>query len=313
MSAATPMGYFLHSAGPAAHATMVLGWVFGAICAAVCVIVFVLLAVAIARRRSPEETRGINRDNKGLRWVFIGAGISTVILFGMAVYALIALNRVAYPPGAPQLELTVTGYQWWWRVEYGDADPARRFVTANEIHIPVGVPVLINLRSADVIHSFWAPLLAGKTQMIPGLANRQWLQADAPGVYRGQCVQFCGVQHAHMAFEIVAQSRTDFDAWRDGQIKPAPLAASAGAKIFQRDCAACHAIRGAGDAGGYAPDLTHLQSRRMIAAGMLTNTPGHVAYWIAHTQDVKPGARMPAFRYSATDEAVLLAYLATLH
>jgi len=125
-------------------------------------------------------------------WIYIGTGVSTCILFALAIYTLITLNVIAKPPYAPALTLTVTGYDWWWKVEYEDDDPTYSFVTANEIHIPVGVPVLVKLKSADVIHAFWVPMLAGKTQMIPGLTNQQWIEADAEGVYRGQCTQYCG-------------------------------------------------------------------------------------------------------------------------
>jgi cytochrome c oxidase subunit 2 len=193
-------------------------------------------------------------------------------------------------------------------------------VTANEIHIPVGEPVKIVLKSADVIHAFWVPQLAGKTQTIPGQINEQWIQADTPGVYRGQCSQFCGAQHAHMAFEVVAQDRAGFDAWRRAEALPAaPIAADAntlasnGRKLFLDRCAGCHTVRGTDAHGAQAPDLTHLDSRRLIAAGVMTNTPEHQLDWIAHAQRIKPDSLMPGIALTADEAAALSTYLATLH
>jgi cytochrome c oxidase subunit 2 len=313
---AAPLNYFLHSYGPASLPTMHLGWVFVAVVVTVFAIIALLLAGALFRKRSPAGPQAIGRENEGMRWIYIGTGLSTVALFALAVYMLVTLDKVASPTQAPALTVTVTAYDWWWKVEYEDDDPARRFVTANEIHIPVGQPVLVKLQSADVIHAFWAPLLAGKTQMIPGLINRQWLQADAEGVYRGQCVQFCGLQHAHMGFEIVAQRAEAFQSWQDAQRKMAASVskpdAAAGRAFFIDHCAGCHTVRGTEAAGRHAPDLTHLNSRRTIAAGLLTNTPGHRIEWITHVQDLKPGARMPAFALTPPETAALSAFLSTL-
>ena len=214
-----PLNYFLHSYGPASMPTMHLGWVFVALLLAIFVTIALLLAVAILHKRPAKDPHPIGREDKGILWIYIGTGISTCILFALAIYSLITLNAISKPTHAPALTLTVTGYDWWWKVEYEDDDPTRSFVTANEIHIPVGQPVLVKLKSADVIHAFWVPMLAGKTQMIPGLTNQQWIQADAEGVYRGQCTQYCGVQHAHMGLEVVAQSETEFLKWQDAQRK----------------------------------------------------------------------------------------------
>jgi cytochrome c oxidase subunit 2 len=314
---AAPLNYFLHSYGPASTPTMVLGWVFTAVMAAVFVIVALLLAGALFRKRTVENPWSIGRENEGMRWIYIGTGISTAILFALVLYMLVTLNTVANPTRAPALTVTVTGYDWWWKVEYEDGEPAHRFVTANEIHIPVGQPVLVELKSADVIHAFWAPMLAGKTQMIPGQINRQWLEADAEGVYRGQCVQYCGLQHAHMGFEIVAQSPAAFRAWQDAQRKAAAPAsapdAKAGQELFIERCSGCHSVRGIGATGAHAPDLTHLNSRRLIAAGLLTNTPEQRVRWITHVQELKPGARMPSFELPPGEITALSAFLSTLN
>ncbi|WP_143749562.1 c-type cytochrome, partial [Caballeronia arvi] len=218
----------------------------------------------------------------------------------------------------PALTITVTAYNWWWKISYeGAADPSDRFTTANEIHIPVGEPVRIRLESAGVIHTFWVPALAGKTQAIPGQTNQQWIQADAPGIYRGQCSQFCGAQHAHMAFEVVAQSRADFASWSASQAalhEPANqnASAAAGHKLFDERCAGCHAVRGTSAAGALAPDLTHLNSRRLIAAGTLSNSPTHQLDWIEHAQRIKPDAWMPSMTLTRAEAENLAAFLATL-
>lgn len=312
-----PLEYFLHSGGPAATPTMHLGWGLTALCVAVVVIIAVLLAAALAHRRPPATTDALGKEERGLGWVYIGVGLSTLALLASLVYTLVTLQAVAQPSAAPAMTITVTGYDWWWKIDYGDtADPSHHFVTANEIHIPVGMPVRIGLRSADVIHAFWVPRLAGKTQAIPGQTNTQWIQADAPGVYRGQCTQFCGAQHAHMAFDVVAQPQADFDAWRDAQVRQAPAPVDdqlrTGQKIFMDRCAGCHTIRGSDAAGVQAPDLTHIGSRRQLAADTLTNTPDHLLDWIQHAQQIKPDSLMPSIALSVQDATALSAYLATL-
>ena len=319
---AAPLNYFLHAAGPAATPTLRLGWIFAAICVAVCLIIAVLLSVAILRRRPMPllvDPGALAATGGGSNWIYVGAGVSTVVLVAMLVYALMTLESVARPNDAPSLTITVTAYDWWWKIAYTDsADPAQRFVTANEMHIPVGEPVKVELKSADVIHAFWVPVLAGKTQTIPGQTNEQWIEADRPGVYRGQCSQFCGAQHAHMALEVIAQSRADFAAWRAQQAQPhvqsaaASPSVAAGQKLFDERCAGCHAIRGSSAVGAQAPDLTHLNTRRLIAAGMLSNTAANQLDWITHAQQIKPESMMPSMILSRDEAADLSAFLATL-
>jgi cytochrome c oxidase subunit 2 len=319
-SPTAPLNYFLPAAGPAAAPTMRLGWALTAIAVCVTLIVAGLLIGAIARKRPAAPSDSLDAEAGGMRWIYVGTGVSSIVLFGMLVSVLVTLESVASPGAHPQLTLTVTAYDWWWKVDYADdPDPARNFSTANEIHIPVGEPVKVQLKSADVVHAFWVPQLAGKTQTIPGQTNEQWIQADHAGVYRGQCSQFCGAQHAHMAFEVVAQNAADFNAWRDAQGRPAaPVsdrgdpALAAGRHLFAERCAGCHMIRGTGAAGLQAPDLTHLGSRRTIAAGALTNTPDHLLDWIQHAQRIKPEALMPNIALTTGDAAALSAYLATL-
>ncbi|WP_116137680.1 cytochrome c oxidase subunit II [Trinickia diaoshuihuensis] len=320
MSAA-PLQYLLHAAGPASAPTYRLGWVLIALVMAVIVIIAALLIGAMTRRRTPPPagtSASLPPDAGGLNWIVIGTGVSSVALFGALVYAMATLDSVAAPPRETGLTIEVTAYDWWWKVDYPDAiDPSRSFVTANEIHIPVGVPVRVELRSADVIHTFWAPRLAGKTEMIPGQTNVQWIEADTPGIYRGQCSQFCGSQHAHMAFEVVAEPQARFDAWRDAQLRVAQPVNSpdvrTGQRVFADRCAGCHSVRGTPADGMQAPDLTHLASRRLIAAGQMTNTAEHRLDWIEHAQRIKPDSLMPSIALSAADAAALDAYLSTLH
>ena len=220
-------------------------------------------------------------------------------------------------PTRTVLTLQVTAAQWWWSVRYQSGEPDRVFTTANEIHIPVGRPVRIELTSQDVIHSFWIPQLAGKMDVIPGQTNVAWLQADQPGAYRGQCGEYCGAQHAHMAMYVIADAPQEYALWVRDQLRaaatPASEAARFGAQAFAAHCAACHAVRGT-DAGGIlGPDLTHLMSRQTIAAGLLPNTPGNLAAWIADSQALKPGSRMPALALSGRDLSATRTYLQTLH
>ncbi|WP_084515331.1 cytochrome c oxidase subunit II [Burkholderia sp. WSM2230] len=309
----TPLAYFLRSEGPAAQPVLHLGWVLAAICSSVCLLIAIMLLVAMFRRRKDEDAKALKAEG-GLSFIYVGTTISTLVLLGITVYMLVVLAQVADPPREPALTVTVTAYDWWWKVDYGEG--SSHFATANELHIPVGVPVLLLLRSADVIHAFWVPELSGKTQAIPGVTNRQWLQADRPGTFRGQCTQYCGVQHAHMAFEVYAQPQADFDRWLAAQQSPAPVAttdsAKRGAKLFEERCAGCHTIRGSNSTGVQAPDLTHVMSRRLIAAGTVVNTPKNLMNWVQHVQDIKPGTLMPDMKLSPEEASGLSAYLATL-
>ncbi|HKT65883.1 MAG TPA: cytochrome c oxidase subunit II, partial [Burkholderia sp.] len=221
-----PLAYLAHAAGPAAQPVFVLGWALLALCTFVCVAIAAMLLIAMFRRRAQAG----GADGSGLAIVTVGSAISIVLLFGALVYMLRVLGAVASPPRPPALTIEVTAHDWWWAVRYPDDAGGTAFVTANEIHIPAGEPVAVELKSADVIHAFWVPQLAGKTQTIPGQTNRQWLQADRPGIYRGQCSQYCGAQHAHMALEVVAEPPDAFRAWLGAQRQPAPAPAAGAAQ-----------------------------------------------------------------------------------
>ncbi len=311
-----PMAY-LQTFGPAGDPVTRLGWGLGIVSIGVVVIVTGLVVWAILRRRAaarPHEL-AVDSDSGGLPWIYIGVGISSVVLIACATWTMFTIAAVAMPAHA-DTTLRITAAQWWWSVRYDDPDPARIFDTANEIHIPVGRPVRIELSSADVIHSFWIPQLGGKMDVVPGQTNAMWLQADRPGVYRGQCGEYCGAQHAHMAMAVVADDPAAYAAWRDRQLREAVAADTPttrhGQEEFVAHCAACHTVRGAGAGGILGPDLTHLMSRRTIAAGMLPNSPGNLAAWIADSQALKPGSRMPRMELSGPDLQAVVAYLDTL-
>ncbi|MEO7057394.1 MAG: cytochrome c oxidase subunit II, partial [Caldimonas sp.] len=285
----TPMSY-LRTFGPAGDPATRLGWGLGLVSIAVVLIITVLLLMAVLRRRAAESdpaALAVRSDEGGMRWLYIGVGISTVVLLACAVWTMFTVAAVAMP-ARTDLTLQVTASQWWWSVRYESGEPDRVFTTANEIHIPVGSPVRIELKSQDVIHSFWIPQLGGKMDVIPGQTNVTWLQADKPGVYRGQCGEYCGAQHAHMAMYVVADAPADYAAWLRGQLGDAKAPTTAperlGQQTFLARCAACHAVRGTEAGGILGPDLTHLMSRRTIAAGLLPNTPGNLGAWVSNSQ-----------------------------
>lgn len=322
--AASPMTYLL-SAGAAAHPVMRLAWGLLAVSVIVILVItaFVLLGVLRKRPAMPLDAAGrppVSHGGNGLPWIYIGVGISSVVLFGCTVWMYVVLAAVAQPPGDPKLTLDVTGHQWWWEVRYRrEGQPGRTFLTANEIHLPVGQPVRVRLISDNVIHSFWVPQLAGKMDVIPGQTNVAWLEADKPGVYRGQCTEYCGVQHAHMALQVVAEDGQKFKAWWDHQLQkpkpPASAQARRGQQVFQSHCSVCHTVRGAGFSahGIVGPDLTHVMSRRRIAAGTLLNTTGYLAAWIANAQALKPGVEMPTMDLTSRQLVDVVAYVKTLH
>lgn len=314
---ANDMGY-LSGFGSRAHPVVSLTWGLLAISLAVVAIVIGLLLFGVFRRRSPSSAviPRPQRLGDGLTWVYVGTGVSTVTLFIAAFWTMRVLAAVVQPAEAPALTLDIVGHQWWWEARYSGEPQSNIFVTANEIHIPVGAPVRIRLMSEDVIHSFWIPALSGKTDLIPGQTNETWIEADRAGVYRGQCSEFCGDQHAGMAMYVVAQAPEDFERWRKQQIAPARLSEEGamvdGRHAFELRCGACHTVRGA-DAGGIAgPDLTHLMSRANIAAGLLPNTPGYLSAWIADPQRLKPGTHMPRVELAAGELQAIGGFLQTL-
>ena len=263
----------------------------------------------------------------GARWrrliatrsFIFGAGVACpiVVLTVLLVYGLSIFGILrAGPP--PDLRIEVTGERWWWRVHYLDTSGAVAFATANEIRVPVGAEVEFALKTADVIHSFWAPSLAGKLDMIPGRVNTFDFRADRAGTYRGQCAEYCGEQHALMAFDVVAQTPADYERWHSRQVMPAQASADPeigrGRELFlAHGCGACHAVRGIGAEGLIGPDLTHVGGRISLAAGTLPNSVGALAGWIASSQHLKPENLMPSYSYlSGEDLRAVAAYLNSL-
>ena len=303
-------------AGPMARDLDGLFWLFTLTCTAVWVAVMLVLAAALLRR-PPGTEAGAARSAKRSARVVGGAVAATVlVIIGLTAASYLATRSVASDqPDA--LVIRLRGYQWWWEVTYPDPRPDRVLLTANEIHIPVGRPVRIELGAADVIHSFWVPNLSGKQDMIPGRTNSLVLMAERPGTYRAQCAEFCGLQHAHMALHVVAEAPEDFERWRDAQLAeaaaPGNAEEEAGRRIVEsRACAACHTLRGTQAAGNLGPDLTHVAGRQFIAAGMLPSTRGAFAAWVADPQSVKPGNNMPMVPLNAEELQAVSAYLARL-
>lgn len=304
--------------GPAAERLLELSWVLFAMGGAVLALVVVLLLYAVFRRRRPPLPPAAAADRRATRWIVIGGVVfPAVVLSAFFPYVLRVQRETHQPPEDAVLTIEVRGYRWWWAVRYLSDDGQPAFETANEIRIPVGQPVRVRLASADVIHSFWVPRLQGKLDMIPGRVNETWIQADAPGVYRGQCAEYCGHQHAKMAFLVVAEPPDSFAAWYARQLRPAaepsdPRAARGRSVFLGSGCAACHTIRGTRAAGTLGPDLTHVGSRLTLAAATVANTPGHLGGWIADPQSIKPGSLMPATPLAPADLGALVHYLEML-
>lgn len=290
----------LDAAGPAARRLENLGWpvLVGFLVTSA---VMWLLLVWVARRRTgslaehaPIEARG------GGRWLLVGGLAIPAIAFAEAYFATVytmGTFPMGHEPEGPA-QIRVVGRQWWWEVHYRIGGLTERFVTANEIHVPAGRPIDVELESRDVIHSFWVPRLHGKVDLIPGLVNRIRIQADRPGTYEGACAEFCGPQHARMRFVVIADSPEDFRRWLEHQREPAPAPATAaalrGRRLFEgAACATCHTVRGTDAKGTVGPDLTHLASRRTIAGASLTRDVATLHAWVANAQSLKPGARMP--------------------
>ena len=297
-----------------------LFWFFTGICGVIWVLVLLVLAVAVWRRRagvSDPLDLDASRESRMTGVVGGAVAVSAVILVGLTLLSFFANRTLADIGKDSQLTIRVTGHQWWWEVRYEYPEPDRVFTTANEIHIPAGQPVRLILASTDVIHSFWVPSLSGKLDLIPGRENLLDIEAHAPGVYRGQCAEFCGEQHANMAVLVKADTRRDFDAWVDAQIKPAPEPSADEPRLghdmfLSSSCVMCHRIRGTLAGGSVAPDLTHLASRSTIAAGTLPLSRGNLAAWIIDPQGIKPGAHMPVTELKPVELNAIVAYLETL-
>ncbi|HET8657184.1 MAG TPA: cytochrome c oxidase subunit II [Longimicrobiaceae bacterium] len=305
-------------AGPQARRIDDLTWLFTWLGAAVYVVVIGFLLYAVWRgHRRAENAAGPEVERRMRNWVVGAVGATLVILVFLLFANLTTGRAMGHFTGPDALTIRVTGHQWWWEVEYEDPVPARRVVTANEIHVPVGRRVRLQVRSADVIHSFWAPNLQGKLDLIPGYLGTTYFEADRPGVYHGRCAEFCGLQHAHMDFLVVAETPAKFRAWYEAQLHPGSVPTGTieqkGQQVFlTRACSSCHTIRGTPAGGTVGPDLTHVGSRMSLAAVTLANTRGHLAGWVLDPQRIKPGAKMPPNPLAPDELQALLSYLESL-
>jgi cytochrome c oxidase subunit II len=303
----------LAPSGENARELAALWWLMFSVLSAAFVIVVAALFYALYRTPSPNSWIRT-------RHVIIGGGIIfpaiTIVVFFLAS---LQLSWLTAPRDREQPAVEVIGHQFWWEVRYPNGEASSTpIISANEVRLPVGEPVYFDVTTEDVIHSFWIPKLGGKIDMIPGQINRISLKAEKPGVFRGQCYEFCGAQHANMAFSVIAMPREEFAAWLANEAKPAPmpedLILQQGQRAFvAAGCGSCHRIRGTISEGASAPDLTHVAGRLTLAAGMFNNTPGNMAAWIVSAQQMKPGNNMPSFNgLDGPTLRALTAYLASL-
>jgi len=279
------------------------------ICAVILALVTALVVLCIVKFRAREGAAEPAQTHGHTRLEILWTAVPFLIVVALFVLTARTMGASDPAPAADrEPDLTVIGHQWWWEVRYPSGA-----VAANEIHIPAGRPLLVELRSADVIHDFWVPALARKIDANPGRPNHFWMSADAPGVYDGACAEFCGAQHAWMRIRVVAESADQFAAWERQQLAPAPATASRGRTLFaDLTCARCHTIRGVSPELSVAPDLTHLAGRSTLAAGLLENNPANLAAWLKDPQALKPGSHMPSLKLTDAEVGDLVAYFGSL-
>jgi cytochrome c oxidase subunit II len=303
----------LTPAGPAARSIAGLWWFMFAISIIVFLAVVITLAIALWRSRGNEEdeVRAHRLSYGMITWG--GAIVPGIIVLALMAYNTSVTVRLETPPPDNVLEVAVRAHHFWWEVNYHQYG----FMTANEIHVPTGQPFVVLLDSEDVIHSFWVPQLHGKRDLMPDFTGRLWMQADEPGIYRGQCAEFCGLQHAKMHFLVVALEPNDFQAWLQQQLTEPSIPTSGralrGRQVFMgSECVYCHAISGTNATSTFGPDLTNIASRMELGAGTLPNTRGNLAAWIIDAQHFKPGNYMPPMPVAGPDLQDMLHYMDTL-
>ena len=286
-------------------------------------LVLIALVVYVARRRHsmsdiPEPMPTTPQSDRWAKVAVSGAMVVTVLLlFTMMIGSFVTGHALGNMNRQTAYTIDVYAHQWWWEVQYPNDEPYKTVVTANEIHVPLGVQLRIHGTSRDVIHSFWAPNVQGKRDLMPGYDTDVMMQIDQPGRWRGQCAEYCGEQHAHMSFYMVAEPNHQFQQWLEQQaqssIAPSTPQTVHGQQVFlSHACVMCHTIRGTPAGSRVGPDLTHLASRATIAAGLLPNTIGNLGGWILNAQALKPGCSMPPNQMTGSDLQDLLAYLGTL-
>lgn len=297
---------------PQARAIFHLAIVAGIIFAIIFALVAGMIVYALMRCRW-HEGEGDPKQVAGNKTVeLVWTVIPCLIVIALFVLSWKTMNA-SDPPPAPEPDIVVTGHQWWWEARY----PKSGVVTANEIHIPAGVPLSIRIETADVLHEFWVPEIGRKITAVPGHPNNIWIQSDHPQTYLGVCSEFCGTQHAWMHFLIVAEAPAEFQAWEQAQLAPAqnPTGESAllGRALFQEtSCMNCHAIRGTLASAGVGPDLTHFASRKILGAGVVDNTPANLRRWLRDPQEVKPGVKMPDYKFTDSQVTQMSDYIETL-
>ncbi|EQB00946.1 cytochrome c oxidase subunit II [Sphingobium sp. HDIP04] len=290
-------------AGPYAGSITTLSWILLAMAAGVLAVVLAALYVALFGSGRLKQKLG------GTKAVWIGGiAFPVIVLTLLLVYGLSLTRNLTAPVPTEAMRVRITGEMWWWRVAYLDGQGQPYMLDANELHIPAGRPVVLELESSDVIHSFWVPRLSGKLDMVPGRRNILPIQADTPGVFGGQCAEYCGGPHALMGFVVIAHEPAAFDALMAQRRSVRAQVGGPGAALFRSTgCAACHRIGGT-DANGIAgPDLTHVGSRRSLGAGILPNNRGTMMGWIGDSQSIKPGNRMPPYKALSAGELQALA------
>ena len=301
---------------------LTLFWIFIAVCAVMYLAVIAFLLSGLARRgrtgaANVVEEQRHHQSDPLMRAGLIGWGtVVGVGLIGLAIASFFADRSMAIAATQPKLAINLTGNQWWWDAQYIASDNSKMIRTANELHLPVGVPVHIYLKSNDVIHSFWVPSLAGKQDLIPGRDNDITITPTKVGIFRGQCAEFCGAEHAKMALVVDVESYADFIKWWDQQLQSArppstPLARAGYAYVTSRACSSCHSISGTPANGTVGPDLTHLASRRTLAASM-PMSEGNLYGWVEDPQSLKPGTKMPTIGLEPDQLHAVVAYLETL-
>jgi cytochrome c oxidase subunit 2 len=290
------------------------------VCAVMYVLVVASLAGALANRRRllTVENGTHHESSPWIRWALITwAALIVVGLVGLTVASFFTDRAAAARAEKPQFTVKVIANQWWWDIIYTTPDVSQIVHTANELHLPLGVEAEVKLESNDVIHSFWVPNLAGKQDLIPGRTTDVQLLPTRIGLYRGQCAEFCGIQHANMALVVKVESKDDFLRWVAGQRRPAsspatPLELAGYRYVSTHECSACHNITGTPAGGQIGPDLTHLASRRTIAAGALPMNRGNLYGWVADPQSQKPGSKMPTIGLAPDELHAVVAYLQRL-
>jgi cytochrome c oxidase subunit 2 len=308
--------------GPQARSIADLGWFVLIIFSAVTVIMWALIFWVAARRRGTLAEHAPYDAPSDKRWVVIGGFLIPATILATIFVVTLGTMR-AFPMGDDEMHagppaITVTGHQWWWEIEYQIGAVNQHVVDANELHLPAGTPIDIALRTRDVIHSFWVPRLHGKVDLVPGFDNRIRIQADQPGLYRGECGEYCGPQHAHMILLVDVQPQSEFETWLAQARRPAAAPdnpfATRGQQVFMSSaCVLCHTIRGTGAQGLVGPDLTHLASRKGLASNAYPNSTAYLESWVTHAQTMKPNAQMPDITaFTGDDLRALVAYLESL-